>query len=191
MRKLVFLVACVLAGCANQSVRYADVNKPLAQQGKIKWSDYYKGLYDTAAQSGESGQFLMRASNMILAAQSYEDGRINKDQFEALQREARASQTIEDDAADQRRRAVFAAAAKSFSANSQITNPQLPTQIAMQPVARAPAVAAAVATAYWTGKQTQVQTVTYQFGWSCEYSYAGQTFWRTFVGTCPTSVQVQ
>lgn len=47
------------------------------------------------------------------------------------------------------------------------------------------------ATAYWTGRQQPVQTITYQSGAHCEYNYAGKTFWRTFVGTCPSSVQVQ
>ena len=49
------------------------------------------------------------------------------------------------------------------------------------------------ATAYWTGQMQYVTTVTYRQGVSCEYNYAGQTFWRTFAGTgsCPSSVQVQ
>lgn len=46
-------------------------------------------------------------------------------------------------------------------------------------------------TAMWTGNQRQVQTVTYQNGWSCEYRYLSQTFWRTFIGTCPATIQVQ
>jgi hypothetical protein len=184
-------IAALFTGCANQSMRYAEQNKPLAQQGKIKWSEYYKGLYDAGARSGESGQFLSRANVMISAALAYEGGKLSKDEFESLQRQARASQTIEDDAADVRRRAAFAAAATSFNANSQITRPQLPTQLAIQSAGKTAVSASAAATAYWTGKQNQVQTVTYQSGWNCEYNYAGQTFWRTFVGTCPTSVQVQ
>jgi len=47
------------------------------------------------------------------------------------------------------------------------------------------------ATAYFTGNSRIVQTVTYQSGWACEYSYAGQKFWQTFVGSCPSSVEVQ
>lgn len=46
-------------------------------------------------------------------------------------------------------------------------------------------------TAYFTGKQRQTQTITNQYGWICEYRYASQTFWRTFVGSCPSSVQTQ
>lgn len=46
-------------------------------------------------------------------------------------------------------------------------------------------------TAFFTGQMHQVQTVTYQMAWSCQYNYAGQTFWKTFIGNCPTSVEVQ
>lgn len=46
-------------------------------------------------------------------------------------------------------------------------------------------------TAFWTGNMRQVQTVTYQIGWSCEYNYAGRTFWQTFIGSCPATVEVQ
>jgi hypothetical protein len=47
------------------------------------------------------------------------------------------------------------------------------------------------ATAFFTGRMEQVQTVTYQMAWKCEYSYAGQKFWRIFKNTCPSSVEVE
>jgi hypothetical protein len=53
------------------------------------------------------------------------------------------------------------------------------------------ALPAYAATAYWTGRQEQVQTVTYQIAWNCEYNYAGQTFWRVYQGSCPSSIEVQ
>jgi len=52
-------------------------------------------------------------------------------------------------------------------------------------------VSAHAATAFWTGRQEQVQTVTYQMAWNCEYNYAGQTFWRVFKNSCPSSVEVE
>lgn len=63
------------------------------------------------------------------------------------------------------------------------------TTIAM--LALCAAANAHAATAYFTGRQEQVQTVTYQYGWRCEYQYAGQKFWRVFVGSCPMQVEVQ
>ncbi len=46
------------------------------------------------------------------------------------------------------------------------------------------------ATAFFTGRSMQVQTVTYQTGWKCQYSYGGNTFWRVFIGYCPNSIEV-
>lgn len=49
----------------------------------------------------------------------------------------------------------------------------------------------AMATAYWTGKSRYGVSVTGQSMVSCEYNYAGNKFWRGFVGSvCPTSVTV-
>jgi len=53
------------------------------------------------------------------------------------------------------------------------------------------ATSVSAATAFWTGRQEQVQTVTYQWAWNCEYNYAGQLFWRVFRMSCPSSVEVQ
>lgn len=53
------------------------------------------------------------------------------------------------------------------------------------------AVQAHAATAFFTGSMRPVQTVTYQMGWACQYNYAGQMFWATFVGSCPSSIEVQ
>jgi heme/copper-type cytochrome/quinol oxidase subunit 2 len=53
------------------------------------------------------------------------------------------------------------------------------------------ATSVSAATAIWTGRQEQVQTVTYQWAWKCEYNYLGQTFWRIFQTSCPSSIEVQ
>jgi hypothetical protein len=53
------------------------------------------------------------------------------------------------------------------------------------------AIPASAATAFWTGRQEQVQTVTYKWVWRCEYNYLGQKFWRLFESSCPSSVEVQ
>lgn len=47
------------------------------------------------------------------------------------------------------------------------------------------------ATAFFTGRMEQVQTVTYQTAWRCEYNYNGQRFWRLSQSYCPSSVEVQ
>jgi len=50
---------------------------------------------------------------------------------------------------------------------------------------------ASAATAFFTGRQEMVQTVTYKMVWRCQYNYNGQLFWRLFEGMCPHSVEVQ
>lgn len=52
-------------------------------------------------------------------------------------------------------------------------------------------LSAFAATAHFTGRQEMVQTVTYQMAWKCEYNYAGQTFWRIFKNSCPSSIEVE
>ncbi len=53
------------------------------------------------------------------------------------------------------------------------------------------AAPAFAASAFWTGKQEQIQTVTYQMAWRCEYNYNGQMLYFVFKDRCPSSVQVQ
>ena len=50
---------------------------------------------------------------------------------------------------------------------------------------------AIAATAFFTGRQEMVQTVTYKMVWRCQYNYNGQLFWRLFEMSCPASVEVQ
>lgn len=65
------------------------------------------------------------------------------------------------------------------------------TTVALVALALTAAQPALAATAFWTGKQVQVTTVTYKIAWNCEYNYAGQTFWRVYETSCPSSVEVQ
>lgn len=45
--------------------------------------------------------------------------------------------------------------------------------------------------AAWTGRSQFGQSVTGQSGLTCEYTYAGRTFTRFFVGACPSSIAIQ
>lgn len=47
------------------------------------------------------------------------------------------------------------------------------------------------ASAFWTGQQEQVQTVTGKVVWRCYYNYNGQTFSRLFETSCPSSVEIE
>lgn len=46
------------------------------------------------------------------------------------------------------------------------------------------------AMAIWTGKSKQVQTVTYQWMWECEYDLYGNKFTKLFKSSCPSSIEV-
>lgn len=47
------------------------------------------------------------------------------------------------------------------------------------------------ATAFFTGRQEMVTTVTYQQAWRCEYNYNGRNLYFIFSGSCPSIVEVQ
>lgn len=199
------IIAVLIAGCAAPSrvsqtnPRMAELqfyiasNKPRAESGAMKWFDYYSGLYDRHVAAGTAPEILQSINKLRWNAQQYDKNEISKDQFEFQQRDLRlqvtasAQRLAAADEAQQQARTTLAL---------QLMQASQPRPLTVAPIASpAPAMSAApaqmTATAYWTGKQQQVQTVTYQYGWNCEYNYAGRTFWRTFVGTCPSSVQVQ
>lgn len=55
------------------------------------------------------------------------------------------------------------------------------------------AFTAVAATAFWTGKQEHVFTVTGKSAIRCQYDYNGQKFWRLFVERhiCPNNIEVE
>jgi len=55
----------------------------------------------------------------------------------------------------------------------------------------AASMSAFAATAFFTGQQEMVQTVTGRVAWRCHYNYAGNTFTAIFEGSCPGSIQVR
>ena len=118
------VILTVLTGCATgpgPSAQYAAANLQLAEQGKMKWSDYYTGLYNSALQSNQrnKAQIMGRASVMIDAAKTYERGGISDDQFQSLRRQVQTAQVADEEAANARTRAALAAAAKSMGDSMQ------------------------------------------------------------------------
>jgi hypothetical protein len=55
----------------------------------------------------------------------------------------------------------------------------------------APAAEAWPVRAVWTGKQVQVQTVTYKWMWRCEYLYNGERYYFLFENVCPSYVEIE
>jgi hypothetical protein len=105
MKKLIALLATVvLIGCAstanNQynlspSKQYSEANYPKVQSGEMKWSDYYKGLYERVSTERNltTGDELLTLNGLIGYAQDYEASKITKDQFDSKRREAQANLT--------------------------------------------------------------------------------------------------
>jgi hypothetical protein len=118
----VMLAVVLLSGCGVNPVNtYAGTNRPLAEQGVIKWSDYYKGLYSSVANSNTPGRgrTMARANVMIMAAISYEAGSITRDQFEYLRRDVQAGEASDSEQAAARRNAALTESLRSWSESRQ------------------------------------------------------------------------
>ena len=65
---------------------YVDTNRPLAESGGIKWSNYYRGLYDkfSASSFNDKGFMMTVFAESLEKAQLYESEKITKDEFEVF-----------------------------------------------------------------------------------------------------------
>ena len=81
---------------------WARNNEPLAESGKMKWSEFYSRYLErvSAAPVISQGPVVERLGIMITASLFYERGRLDKAAFDSVQRIARAYQTIDDPAAN-------------------------------------------------------------------------------------------
>jgi hypothetical protein len=104
--KTLLILALLISGCATNyaiispSKQYGQSNMPLAESGRIKWSDYYLGYYDKLRleSNKNTGNELIIFNELIDAAKEYEAGTINKDKFESKRRDARGRlQQLESD----------------------------------------------------------------------------------------------
>jgi hypothetical protein len=102
--KIALLLTVFMIGCAstanNQyalspSKQYSEANYPKVQAGEMKWSEYYKGLYESVSteRTLTTGDELLTLNGLIGYAQDYEDNKITKDQFDSKRREAQANLT--------------------------------------------------------------------------------------------------
>lgn len=78
---------------------HIEQQKPRAQSGEIKWSAYYKVLYDRAAAIGAPGWRLAGINQASGAALRYEAGEISRDRFDYEIRAIKAADTSAGDAA--------------------------------------------------------------------------------------------
>ena len=104
------MVVLSLCGCAIFSETYGiqEVdnwvrgNEPLAESGKIKWSDFYAQYLEKVSATPVISQspVVERLGIMITAALFYERGRIDRAGFDSVQSIVRKYQTLDDPAAN-------------------------------------------------------------------------------------------
>lgn len=200
MRKLLALL--LLAGCAAQPTpekialdKYIEQNRPLAENGAIKWTSYYEGLYSRGVAAGAPAEVIRGYIDLIDAAQALEAGHITELEFQQRRRRFTANVTALAQAeADARRQRERMALRQVIESNARIA---AQNQAIIEPTIRTPALQSQsvsrtyTAQANWTGASKMVTTVTNQSGWECKYHFAGQYFTRVFIGSCPSSVPVQ
>jgi hypothetical protein len=100
-----------LCGCAIFTETYgiqevdnwAAQNEPLAEAGKIKWSEFYSQYLErvSAAPVISQSPVVERVGIMVTASLFYERGRIDKAGFDSVHSIVRKYQTIDDYAANQ------------------------------------------------------------------------------------------
>lgn len=104
-------IALWLCGCAifteTHGIQEVDnwvaQNEPLAESGKIKWSEFYSQYLEkvSAAPVISQGPVVERVGIMVTASLFYERGGIDKAGFDSVQSIVRKYQTIDDYAANQ------------------------------------------------------------------------------------------
>jgi hypothetical protein len=104
------MVVLALCGCAIFSETYGiqevdnwvRSNEPLAESGKMKWSDFYARYLEKVSATPVISQspVVERLGIMITASLFYEQGRLDKAGFDSVQRIVRTYQTIDDAAAN-------------------------------------------------------------------------------------------
>jgi len=103
-------LALWLCGCAIFTETYGiqevdnwvTENEPLAESGKMKWSEYYSQYLEkvSAAPVISQSPVVERLGIMVTASVFYERGRIDKAGFDSVQGIVRKYQTLDDPAAN-------------------------------------------------------------------------------------------
>jgi hypothetical protein len=110
LRALVALLVLSLCGCAIFTETYgiqevdnwAALNEPLAEAGKMKWSEFYSQYLEKVSATPviSNSPVVERLGIMVTASLFYERGRIDKTGFDSVQSIVRKYQTLDDPAAN-------------------------------------------------------------------------------------------
>jgi hypothetical protein len=123
------MVVLSLCGCAIFSETYGiqevdnwvRSNEPLAESGKMKWSDFYARYLEKVSATPVIGQspVVERLGIMVTASLFYEQGRLDKTGFDSVQHIVRTYQTIDDAAANMLARDALVRALEPKAAGAQ------------------------------------------------------------------------
>lgn len=98
MRYLILAIVITLSACTHPAVKeiqtWSAQQKLLAESGQIKWSDYYKEMFkkfSDAPNFGGKGEAMELSNQLITASLAYEDGKLSKEEFDAIRRGALAA----------------------------------------------------------------------------------------------------
>lgn len=162
------LAACASTGSvapqdANVSAYWLYVNTqtPLAQEGKLRWSDYYTGLYEKRREMGASPEILRSVGELMYSAQQYEQGYMAKSEFDHRQREYTLRiEQAEQRALDDRRQAQ---AATEINRAQQVQNVLASAAVLLQ----------ASGPQYYAAPQSR----DYNWAWDLQRAGYGTTQW--------------
>lgn len=121
MRYLILITVVLLAACTHPAVRefqtWSEQTKPLAESGKITWSDYYKEAFKRIADVPNipnKASAMERADMLITASVAYEGGKISKEDFDSIRRVAAAAEQKDAESSSAASRAAFGQALKNY-----------------------------------------------------------------------------
>jgi hypothetical protein len=115
--------AILLGGCAlfgeiynvQEIENWAKDNEPLAESGRIPWSQFYAQYLEKVAAVPASDQAWVseRLGILMTAARLYEEGRLDKAAFDSIRGIVRTYRTIDDPAANTLARTALVSALKA------------------------------------------------------------------------------
>jgi len=114
--------ALILLGCVHPQVaelkNWSNTAKSEAKAGDMKWSDYYKQLYERVDKLPEmqGKAFYLKASNVLIdAALAMEQGRVTRAEFESFQRSMKAAESEYNEMLRRQNAAAWAQAADAYN----------------------------------------------------------------------------
>ena len=126
------VTCCILLGCAHSGVQeieaWAVATRPQAERGEIKWSDYYREMFQRISRGPNlvgKAAAMERADVLASAALAFEKGEISRDDFESVRRQVAMSAQRDIEASNLAARAALASAIRNYAATRYAPTPSV------------------------------------------------------------------